>query len=86
MEETRSGIGIELGLGIDLNEIPSPSLHETLHDLFEVIRNFHDNSPPLLKGPAKLAGAENDAGTDNINHACCFSGACGVCSGLEVKG
>ena len=86
VEETRSGIGIELGLGIDLNEIPSPSLHETLHDLFEVIRNFHDNPSPLLGGPAKLAGAENDAGTDNINHVCCSPGASGACSGLEVKG
>ena len=79
VEETRSGIGIELGLGIDLNEIPSPSFHETLHDLFEVIRNFHDNPPPLLRGLAKLAGVENDAGTDNINHACCSSGASGAC-------
>ena len=86
VEETRSGIGIELGLGIDLNEIPSPSFHETLHDLFKVIWNFHDNPPPLLRGPAKLTGAENDAGADNINHACCFSGACGACGGPEVKG
>ena len=86
MEETRSGIRIELGLRIDLNEIPSPSLHETLHDLFEVIQNFYDNPPPLLGGPAKLAGAKNDAGTDNINHACCSSGTCNACGGPEVKG
>ena len=36
-EETRSSIRIRLGLGVDLNEIPSPSLHETLLDSFEVV-------------------------------------------------
>ena len=36
-EETRSGIGIGLSLGIDLNEIPSPSLYKTLPDSFEVV-------------------------------------------------
>ncbi|KAL4653492.1 hypothetical protein ACB092_01G307500 [Castanea dentata] len=85
-EETRSGIGIGLGLGIDLNEIPSPSLHETLPDSFEVVRNFHDNPPPPLGGPAELPGAENDAGAGNINHARRSSGACGACGGPEVKG
>lgn len=85
-EETRSGIGIGLGLGIDLNEIPSPSLHETLPDSFEVVRNFHDNPPPPLGGPAELPGAENDAGAGNINHSRRSSGACGACGGPEVKG
>ena len=36
-EETHSGIRIRLSLGIDINEIPSPSLHKTLLDSFEVI-------------------------------------------------
>ena len=36
-KETHFGIRIRLSLGIDINEIPSPSLHKTLLDLFEVI-------------------------------------------------
>nr|POE75384.1 hypothetical protein CFP56_60795 [Quercus suber] len=69
MDETRSGIGIKLGLGIDLNEIPLPSLYETLPNSFKVIRNFHDNPPPSLGGLAELLGAENNADASNINHA-----------------
>nr|POE75387.1 hypothetical protein CFP56_60798 [Quercus suber]POE75388.1 hypothetical protein CFP56_60799 [Quercus suber] len=68
-DETCSGIGIGLGLRIDLNEIPSPSLHETLPNSFKVVRNFHDNPPPTLGGLAELLGAENNADADNINHA-----------------
>uniref|UniRef100_A0A7N2LSZ0 PHD-type domain-containing protein n=1 Tax=Quercus lobata TaxID=97700 RepID=A0A7N2LSZ0_QUELO len=78
-EETRSDIGIGLGLGIDLNEIPSPWLHETLPDSFEVVWNFHDNPPSPLGGPTKLPGAENNVGASNINHTCRSSGACGAC-------
>ena len=85
-EETCSSIGIGLGLRIDLNEIPLPSLHETLPDSFKVIQNFHDNPLPLLGGPTELPGVENDVGIGNINHARRFFGACGVCGGLEVKG
>ncbi|KAL0016636.1 hypothetical protein SO802_003705 [Lithocarpus litseifolius] len=51
-----------------------------------IIRNFHDNPPPPLGGPAELPGAENDASVGNINHARRSSGACGACSGPEVKG
>ena len=79
-EETHSGIGIGLSLGIDLNEIPSPSLHETLPDSFKVVRNFHDNPLSPLGGPTELPSAANDIGVGNINHACRSSGACGACS------
>ncbi|XP_050290421.1 methyl-CpG-binding domain-containing protein 9-like [Quercus robur] len=78
-KETRSGIRTRLGLGIDLNEIPSPSLHETLPNSFEVVRNFHDKPPLPLGGPTELPSAENDVGAGNINHARCSSGACGAC-------
>ena len=79
VEETHSGIGIELGLRIDLNEIALPSLHETLLDSFEVVRNFHDNPLLALGGPMELPSAENDAGASNINHTRRSSGTCGVC-------
>ena len=78
-EETRSNIRIRLSLGVDLNEIPSPSLHETLLDSFEVVWNFHDNPLSSLGGPTELPSVENDAGACNINHARRSSGACGAC-------
>lgn len=81
-EEARSG----LGLGIDLNEIPSPSLAETLPDSFDVVRAYHDNPLPAPGGPAELPGNENDsASNDNANDAR-GSGTCAACGGPEVKG
>ena len=85
-EETRFGIEIGLGLGIDLNEIPLPSLHETLPDSFEVVQKFHGNPPLPLGGLAELPGVENNVSAGNINHARHSSGACGACSGPKVNG
>ncbi|KAL5582546.1 hypothetical protein UlMin_014988 [Ulmus minor] len=48
-EPTRSG------LGIDLNEIPSPA--ETLPDSIDVVRYYHDNPSPPPGGPATVPGA-----------------------------
>ncbi|OIW12406.1 hypothetical protein TanjilG_04155 [Lupinus angustifolius] len=42
------------GLGIDLNEIPSPSTFETLQETIEIVRAFHDNPGPPPEGPALL--------------------------------
>ncbi|KAE9612723.1 putative histone acetyltransferase chromatin regulator PHD family [Lupinus albus] len=42
------------GLGIDLNEIPSPSTFETLQETIEIVRAFHDNPGPPPEGPAVL--------------------------------
>lgn len=64
------------GLGIDLNEIPSPPLAETLLDPFDVVRTYHDNPPPPPGGPAGLPG-EDDSRS---------SGACGACGKPEVRG
>ena len=85
-EETRFDIEIGLGLGIDLNEIPLPSLHKTLPNSFKVVQNFHDNLPLPLGGLAELPGAENNVSTSNINHAHRSSSACGACSGPKVNG
>ena len=85
-KETRFGIEIGLGLGIDLNEIPLPSLHETLPDSFEVVQKFHGNPPLPLGGLAELPGVENNVSAGSINHAHYSSGACGVCSGPKVNG
>ncbi|KAK7266131.1 hypothetical protein RIF29_18771 [Crotalaria pallida] len=43
------------GLGIDLNEIPSPSAAETLsQDSLDVVREYHDNPGPPQGGPATI--------------------------------
>ncbi|KAM1187355.1 hypothetical protein TB2_023092 [Malus domestica] len=58
-------------LGIDLNEIPSPS--ETLPDSFDVVRSYHDHpSPP----PGGLAGVPGSA----------QGSACAACGKPEVRG
>lgn len=63
-------------LGIDLNEIPSPTLVETLPDALDVVRAYHDNPPPPPGGPAGLPG-EDDARD---------LGACAACGKPEVSG
>ncbi|KAF5479568.1 hypothetical protein F2P56_000377 [Juglans regia] len=64
------------GLGIDLNEIPSPPLTETLPDSLDVVQNYHDNPPPPPGGPAGLPGEDDARG----------SGACAACGKPEVRG
>lgn len=64
------------GLGIDLNEIPSPPLVETLPDSLDVVQNYHDNPPPPPGGPAGLPGDDDARGL----------GACVACGKPEVRG
>ena len=61
------------GLGIDLNEIPSPSLTETLHDSVDIVRAYHENPGPPPGGPA---GIPSDV----------RGSACGLCGKPEVRG
>lgn len=43
------------GLGIDLNEIPSPSsFQETLPDSIDIVRAYHENPAPPPGGPARI--------------------------------
>ncbi|KAF3444674.1 hypothetical protein FNV43_RR14367 [Rhamnella rubrinervis] len=58
-------------LGIDLNEIPSPS--ETVCDSFEVVRSYYDNPSPPPGGPAGVPGVSRGS-------------ACAVCGKPEVRG
>ncbi|XP_022934434.1 methyl-CpG-binding domain-containing protein 9-like [Cucurbita moschata] len=67
---TRSGTGI----GIDLNEIPSPSsFSETISDTFDVVRSFHDNPPPSDGDAAHVPRGVRGS-------------VCGLCGLLEVRG
>ncbi|KAL4031265.1 hypothetical protein IC575_009541 [Cucumis melo] len=69
---TRSAIGT--GIGIDLNEIPSPSsFSETLSDSFDVVRTFHDNPPPSDGDPAHVPRGVRGS-------------VCGLCGQPEVRG
>ncbi|CAL0317266.1 unnamed protein product [Lupinus luteus] len=69
------------GLGIDLNEIPSPSTFETLQETIEIVRAFHDNPGPPPEGPALLPRGLT------ICAACGKHGCCGVhaivCDGCD---
>ncbi|GAV72561.1 Bromodomain domain-containing protein/PHD domain-containing protein/MBD domain-containing protein/FYRN domain-containing protein/FYRC domain-containing protein, partial [Cephalotus follicularis] len=60
-------------IGIDLNEIPSASLAETLTDSIEVVRAFHDNPDPSPGAPAAIPGEGMDS-------------ECGVCGLPEERG
>ncbi|XP_038904733.1 methyl-CpG-binding domain-containing protein 9 isoform X2 [Benincasa hispida] len=69
---TRSASGT--GIGIDLNEIPSPSsFSETLSDTFDVVRSFHDNPPPFDGDPAHVPRGVRGS-------------VCGLCGQPEVRG
>lgn len=57
-------------LGIDLNEIPSPS--ETIYDSFEVVRSYYDNPSPPTGGPAGVPGISRGS-------------ACAACGKPEVR-
>lgn len=63
-----------VGLGIDLNEIPSPPLAETLPDSMDVVRTYHVNPPCPPGGPAGVPGEDDARG----------SGTCGACGRPEV--
>ncbi|XP_057983188.1 methyl-CpG-binding domain-containing protein 9 isoform X2 [Malania oleifera] len=73
------------GLGIDLNEIPSASLLETLpspRDAVTVVRTFHDSVAPATGAPAGLPGE----GAYQACAACGLPEARGsvvVCDGCE---
>ncbi|KAI4346993.1 hypothetical protein L6164_007848 [Bauhinia variegata] len=61
------------GLGIDLNEIPSPSFVETLPDSIDVVRTYHENPAPPPGGPAGIPGDVRGS-------------ACASCGKPEVRG
>ncbi|XP_023531672.1 methyl-CpG-binding domain-containing protein 9-like [Cucurbita pepo subsp. pepo] len=62
------------GIGIDLNEIPSPSsFSENLSNTFDVVRSFHDNPPPPDGGPADVPRGLRGS-------------VCGLCGQPEVHG
>lgn len=63
VRESTAKLETRFPLGIDLNEIPSSSLQETLPpvleanaDAFAVVRNFHDNLTPADGAPAGVPG------------------------------
>ncbi|XP_028778610.1 methyl-CpG-binding domain-containing protein 9 isoform X2 [Neltuma alba] len=61
------------GLGIDLNEIPSPSFAETLPDSIDIVRAYHENPAPPPGGPAGIPGDARGS-------------TCGACGKPEARG
>ncbi|KAK4272092.1 hypothetical protein QN277_020691 [Acacia crassicarpa] len=61
------------GLGIDLNEIPSPSFAETLPDSIDIVRAYHENPAPPPGGPAGIPGDVRGS-------------TCGACGKPEARG
>lgn len=65
------------GLGIDLNEIPSPPLVEIPPESLDVVRAYHENpTSAVAGGPAGLPSEDDERG----------SGACRACGRPEAGG
>ncbi|KAA8548085.1 hypothetical protein F0562_004654 [Nyssa sinensis] len=61
-------------IGIDLNEIPSPSSSDTLSpDAFAVVRTYQDHPTPPAGDPAEVPGDS-------------YGSTCGACGQPEVRG